>query len=856
MTQQLLQGKRVSLNVYQHQDLLPTNPIDVLKRIDEARQIANSEDELQFNVVKIREDLQSITFLDYANFFEDGFPLLRQYWTVDLNSQCCRFRSYKDSTNPPVLHRKELLLPKEHAEFSEFQALTKQAETIGLLEDTTNIGFYIPWTSVLREKGFTVSGNNLFPIGNIQDSDEVDAGQKSYNEIARYRTALSRSNFSAPIQLLERLGYLTATKTIFDYGCGKGDDLKGLKLNGISAWGWDPHFAPEQQKTAASIVNLGFVINVIERADERKEALLGAYELAEELLVVSVMLKHLERDQGRPYNDGIVTGRGTFQRYYSQEEIIAYVKATLGEDPIPIAPGIVFIFKDKNEEQRFLSRRANRRTTRIRPLNRAPRIIVSPELRRREKTLQVYENNKENLDALWVSWVELGRIPESDELIVFDEIKAQIGSIKKACAILISSKGDDAEEVVRHAAEARADEIALYFAKLQFERRTPYIQLENGLQRDTKSLYGTYKAAQNAGVKLLYQIADIEAILAACLKAEQEGFGWLDADNALTLHTSLIDRLSPLLRCYINCGLQLYGDASNADLIKIHSRSGKLTLMEFDGFEENLLPRMISRTKILLRKQTIEFYDYVDEYAPPYLYYKSRYINEEFDSYELQVAFEISLESICPDISRGYGPAAVELDNQLSEKRYKIIGMRLERSHTIPNLDDPCGRYFKYRDLIECGETQKETKIDNLPKNPESYTALYDLATEVLDPIIDYFGMIKLTYGFCSHELSKKITKRVVAKLDQHCSFEKGKNGNLICKRGGAAVDFYIEDEDSMTVAGWIGDNLIFDRMYVYGHQNPIHISYSESRAKLSFLLTVKNGKLIPRMLSDYSLKG
>jgi hypothetical protein len=33
---------------------------------------------------------------------------------------------------------------------------------------------------------------------------------------------------------------------------------------------------------------------------------------------------------------------------------------------------------------------------------------------------------------------------------------------------------------------------------------------------------------------------------------------------------------------------------------------------------------------------------------------------------------------------------------------------------------------------------------------PESYNALVELAEHVLDPVIDYFGMIRLTYGFCS----------------------------------------------------------------------------------------------------------
>ena len=36
-----------------------------------------------------------------------------------------------------------------------------------------------------------------------------------------------------------------------------------------------------------------------------------------------------------------------------------------------------------------------------------------------------------------------------------------------------------------------------------------------------------------------------------------------------------------------------------------------------------------------------------------------------------------------------------------------------------------------------------------------SFDALQDLAVRVLEPVIDYFGMIRLTYGFCSPERSR-----------------------------------------------------------------------------------------------------
>ena len=129
--------------------------------------------------------------------------------------------------------------------------------------------------------------------------------------------------------------------------------------------------------------------------------------------------------------------------------------------------------------------------------------------------------------------------------------------------------------------------------------------------------------------------------------------------------------------------------------------------------------------------------------------------------------------------------------------------------------------------MIECGETQAATGLPNLPKQPDSYTALLELAKNLLDPVIDYYGMIRLNYGFCSPELSRKIPGRIAPKLDQHAACECNRKGEPICPRLGAAVDFIVEDEDMAEVARWIMANLPYDRLYYYGKDRPIHLSQS-----------------------------
>jgi DNA phosphorothioation-associated putative methyltransferase len=185
-------------------------------------------------------------------------------------------------------------------------------------------------------------------------------------QAARHLTALQRYGFSAPVQSLARFGFLDGQWSLFDYGCGRGDDVRGLIENGLDAAGWDPYYAADNPVRAAHIVNLGFVINVIEDFEERLEALTRAWSLAETLLVVSVMLANQNDVGGQRFRDGVMTRRGTFQKYYTQGEIKAFLESALDEEPIPVAPGVLYVFRDKEAEQRFLVDRYRSRRSRLR----------------------------------------------------------------------------------------------------------------------------------------------------------------------------------------------------------------------------------------------------------------------------------------------------------------------------------------------------------------------------------------------------------------------------------------------------------------------------------------------------------
>ena len=91
---------------------------------------------------------------------------------------------------------------------------------------------------------------------------------------------------------------------------------------------------------------LGYVINVIEEPQERREALQKAWALTEGVLLVAAQVLVRDRDEDDVvYGDGVVTQRGTFQKYYEQEELKAYIDGVLGVDAIPVGLGVYAVFR-------------------------------------------------------------------------------------------------------------------------------------------------------------------------------------------------------------------------------------------------------------------------------------------------------------------------------------------------------------------------------------------------------------------------------------------------------------------------------------------------------------------------------
>jgi DNA phosphorothioation-associated putative methyltransferase len=847
-------GKQVFDDLYLHVSAIETVRDEAQKAlISAAFKTIPEEKYSAINVVKLNLRSGKISLLEYEPFEESAFPTLLGSWAIEPSSDTPTYRTYRTSLNPPVLHRKELLVAPNYPGREGWLRLTAEAEELGLFENTQTIGFRKNWLQLIESKGFSLTSTGFTPLGNAHEVKESDSDYES-ESVQRHLTALNRATLSAPVQILIKHGLLSSESSFFDYGCGRGTDMSALKEAGISVGGWDPHYAPENEIQSADVVNLGFVVNVIEDSAERVEAIQKSFALTKKVLAVSVMLYGPEQP-GKPFRDGFLTSRNTFQKYFSQGELKDYLEHALGQQVFMAGPGIALVFVDKDAEQQFNARRF--RSTDLTERLLAARILrvkatrtPRKRIHRPTKTERQIQEASEVLQKLWTLTLDLGRYPESIEVSFLDELLNKTDRYSRALRLLQTHFDQSLLEV---ASTERADELLLYLAAQQFEKRPTYRNLEARLQRDIKYFFNAFKSAQSAGLKLIMRAANPSEVLSACDEASEQGLGWLDTNQALHFHISLLDRLPVLLRTYVNCGLIIWDSMSDVHIVKIHIGSGKLTFLEFENFETSPLPLLKRRVKINLRKQEYDEFEYGSaQYPSTVLYNKSRFMHEDMEGYAEQLAFDESLERTSLIDLTTFGPSLDELLNELEKKRLTICGYELSPSESIPLLDEACGANFTYRDFIECGQTQKRLDISNVPLNPKTYNALSKLALEVLDPVVDYFGSIKLTYGFSSSELAKKIDANIAPKLDQHSGHECNKLGHPICERLGVACDFIVEDESMLEVARWLASNTNFDRLYFYGDDRPIHVSAGPENSKqITLMLQSKaSNRRIPRSMS------
>ena len=604
-------GKRLPGACYLAREAIDHLPAQLKELIDH---LANQTGVLgAFNVIKISSSDFAVSFLDYEDFENAAHPLLSESVRVCLATGKVRRTKFVEHINRPILHRKETLLLPDHPDVPKLRALTNAEEQAGLFDDVKSIGFEQNWKQLLEKKGLRIEGLNLSKVESPPERNGEARGPK----IARHKTALIRSDLSKPVKALLEQGLLRPGKTFFDYGCGHGTDVEGLTALGYQAVGWDPVLRPHADVRQADIVNLGYVLNVIEDPAERVETLTKAWSLSRDLLAVSVLVKGGEDyDFVRPFRDGIITKRGTFQKFFEQEEALGLIESSLDVEPVPAGLGIFVAFRDARQRQDFLRNRRIRAIDWEELTHRISHVLPSTA---QQKARAVFNANRDLLEAFWTKMIELGRTPHQEEFDYWDQLKSDIGSMKKAVSLLTSVFGWD---VFTDARRQRRDDLLVFLASCHFQKKIRWSNCSDSLQSDIKSFFGDFKAGLAEAKDVLFAAGDPDEIEIAC---EDLKLGWQD-EQALYFHRSLLAKLPVILRVYVDCACRLYGDPQEADVLKLHKRSGKLTLLHYEDFEHARYPRLLTRIKVALRNQFVQVFNHSIDIDPQLLVRKERFM--------------------------------------------------------------------------------------------------------------------------------------------------------------------------------------------------------------------------------------
>ena len=559
-------------------------------------------------IIKFSFNKPQIVYLFYPDFDTEAHPALQSSIQVNLNSLKASERDYSTTDNPPVLHRKETFIATDHPLYPTFAWLTKQEEVLGLLDDSRGIGFRNAWEQRLQERKLVIHDHYL--------ACPVETGAKPTQakpKIQRHKAAIARVTASKPVRLAVEAGLFPPDTTYFDYGCGHGADIEYVQRLGLTSAGWDPYFRPGVPHSPADVVNIGYVINVIEDTAERREALINAWNLAQKVLIVAAQVLIDDRTRGViAYGDGIITSRNTFQKYFEQEELKAYIDQVLGVDSIPVALGIYFVFRDEAQAETFRASRFRSRAT-------APRIRIK---------VNKFEEYRELLQPLMDFYTDRGRLPAAEELgtEALGPLQSEFGSIRRAFKVILQATDVGEWDAI---ADKRRNDLLVYLALSHFGKRPKFKDLSPSVQTDVKALFGSYQQACTAADLMLMSLGQTSLIEERC---RQSPIGQ-QRPNSLWVHVSALDQLDPLLRLYEGCASRTIGRPEEATVVKFHVQKPQITYLFYPGFDKEPHPALHTSMAIGLRDLHVRYRDY-DPDNPPLLHQKDQLVMTDYPSYE------------------------------------------------------------------------------------------------------------------------------------------------------------------------------------------------------------------------------
>ncbi|NEO26054.1 MAG: DNA phosphorothioation-associated putative methyltransferase [Kamptonema sp. SIO4C4] len=594
-------GKQLPNALYVHKTALTA--LDPLLQ-DYEQQARNTNPQIEnATLVKFNTDQPTISYLFYPDFDSDPHPALDASIQVNLQTREVRYRDYSTSDNPPILHRKETFVLPDYPQYETFAHLTRIEEALGLLNNSRFIGTKREWQQRLDFHGVQLHGHELH-----QHQEEIKAPPI---RIERHKAAMVRKALSRPVRAALEAELFSPETTFFDYGCGYGGDMERVAVKGYVSNGWDPYYLPNTPLLAADIVNLGYIINVIEDLAERREALVKAWELTKQVLVVAAQVLIHDNQAGQlAYGDGVITRRNTFQKYYEQEELKTYIDQVLEVDAVPVALGIYFVFRDAEAAETFRASRFQSRAT-------TPRVC---------RKVRKFEDYAEMLQPVMDFITKRGRLPVKGELAQEAEILGEFRSYRQAYKLILEATDEQEWEAI---ADQRREDLKLYLALTRFGERPRAHHFSKPVKQDFKALFGSYKKACLFADMMLMTVGDLENIADLC-DASPVG---QRRNNSFWVHINALETLDPLIRLYEGCASRTIGRLDQVTVIKFHLTKPCISYLYYPNFDDEPHPEFHTGMKIDLRDLGVYYWE-ANPNNPPILHEKEKLVTPDYPNYE------------------------------------------------------------------------------------------------------------------------------------------------------------------------------------------------------------------------------
>ncbi|MFJ8853579.1 DNA phosphorothioation-associated putative methyltransferase [Streptomyces sp. NPDC102437] len=413
----------------------------------------------------------------------------------------------------------------------------------------------------------------------------------------RHRTAIGRMGLSAPARQAVMDLQMSDGTQVLDYGCGRGGDVRALGHLGLDVSGWDPVHRPDGNLKPSDIVLLTYVLNVIEKPDERRVALAKAWEHTKVALVVSARLRW-ERNQvkGTEYGDGIITSRNTFQHLFAASELRDFVQDVTGVRCLSAAPGIVYAFRSDEARLAYLARQ------------------ITPDA-----AWLASEDTASAIAAVVDHLEQRGRVPQLEEMPypimgLLRHMRPQ--ELKR----LVEQAADPLK--VETGAERSALDTLLFLAVELFHGRGPASSLPIPVQLDIRAFFSSYAEACKRADRLLFKLRD-DAYVRRAMNGSVAG---KFTATALYVHRRAMPRIPTILRLYEQCASIAAGRPPAWSIVKLRHQSRGVSWLDYPEFDSDPHPRLSTSYAVDLKTLKASFLSYADSTNRPLLHRKHEFL--------------------------------------------------------------------------------------------------------------------------------------------------------------------------------------------------------------------------------------